>query len=325
MVIIKFPQQFQAISGEWPIRVAFRWCICREPPEAFDRHAGFHEFSLGYATLGCRFGDRGKISRKSVIHVNVFLQILAVTIPMFANILKNKRSMLWDERYDREEYAYGKEPNDFLKDHIDMLPAGRTLCIAEGEGRNAVYLASRGHRVTAVDQSLVGLEKARQFAQERYVRIETVHTDLAHFRIFPRSWDVIVSIFAHVPPPLRRVIHREAVAGLRPGGVFVLEAYTPEQLKYKTGGPPVEEMMMTLETLKAEGCATIEIKSGYGLDVTTETRLLAIARELGRTAGRYRELFGELPSTTLASSAQRRGARYLDLLGGTDRLNHPGQ
>lgn len=171
---------------------------------------------------------------------------------MFANILKNKRSMLWDERYDREEYAYGKEPNDFLKDHIDMLPAGRTLCIAEGEGRNAVYLASRGHRVTAVDQSLVGLEKARQFAQERYVRIETVHTDLAHFRIFPRSWDVIVSIFAHVPPPLRRVIHREAVAGLRPGGVFVLEAYTPEQLKYKTGGPPVEEMMMTLETLKAE-------------------------------------------------------------------------
>ena len=79
-----------------------------------------------------------------------------------------------------------------------------------------------------------------------------MHTDLAHFRIFPRSWDVIVSIFAHVPPPLRRVIHREAVAGLRPGGVFVLEAYTPEQLKYKTGGPPVEEMMMTLETLKAE-------------------------------------------------------------------------
>jgi SAM-dependent methyltransferase len=159
---------------------------------------------------------------------------------------------MWDERYSREEFVYGKDPNDFLREKVTMLPVGRTLCLAEGEGRNAVFLAMRGHRVTAVDWSLVGLEKAKQLAQERNVRIETVHTDLSHFRIEPESWNAIISIFAHVPPPLRRVLHREAVAGLVPGGVFLLEAYTPEQLKYNTGGPPAEEMMMTLETLQAE-------------------------------------------------------------------------
>ena len=159
---------------------------------------------------------------------------------------------MWDERYSREEFVYGKDPNDFLREQVTMLPVGRTLCLAEGEGRNAVFLATRGHRVTAVDWSLVGLEKARRLAQERNVRIETVHTDLSHFRIEPESWNAIISIFAHVPPPLRRVLHREAVAGLVPGGVFLLEAYTPEQLKYNTGGPPAEEMMMTLETLQAE-------------------------------------------------------------------------
>lgn len=159
---------------------------------------------------------------------------------------------MWDERYSTEEFAYGREPNDFLKERVELLPVGRTLCLAEGEGRNAVFLARRGHSVTAVDQSRVGLEKAERLAQERDVRIETVHADLARFEIVPESWDAIVSVFVHLPPPLRRDVHRDAVSGLRPGGVFLLEAYTPEQLRYSTGGPPVEELMMTLETLEAE-------------------------------------------------------------------------
>ncbi|MEJ2308497.1 MAG: class I SAM-dependent methyltransferase [Gammaproteobacteria bacterium] len=159
---------------------------------------------------------------------------------------------MWDERYSTEEFAYGKEPNDFLKERVELLPVGRTLCLAEGEGRNAVFLATCGHRVTAVDQSRIGLEKAERLAQERDTRIRTLHSDLTRFEILPQSWDAIVSIFAHLPPPLRRAIHRDAVSGLRPGGVFLLEAYTPEQLRYRTGGPPVEELMMTLETLQAE-------------------------------------------------------------------------
>lgn len=159
---------------------------------------------------------------------------------------------MWDERYSSEQFAYGKEPNDFLREVVDRLPVGRTLCLAEGEGRNAVFLATRGHDVTAVDMSLVGLGKANRLAEERDVTIETVHADLADFSIIPEDWDVIVSIFAHLPPALRRKVHQEVVAGLRPGGIFLLEAYTPEQLRYGTGGPPVEEMMMTLRNLEQE-------------------------------------------------------------------------
>ncbi len=159
---------------------------------------------------------------------------------------------MWDERYNSEQFAYGKEPNDFLREEAGRLPVGETLCLAEGEGRNAVFLARMGHAVTAVDLSLVGLEKAGRFAAEHQVSIECIHSDLAHYSIVPESWDAIVSIFAHVPLPLRQRLHREVVAGLRPGGIFLLEAYTPEQLNYRTGGPPVEEMMMTLASLEEE-------------------------------------------------------------------------
>ena len=159
---------------------------------------------------------------------------------------------MWDERYQGEDFVYGTEPNDFLRSQIDYLPTGRILCLAEGEGRNAVFLAEQGFIVTAVDQSSVGLAKAERLAAQRGVRLETVVADLAGFHIDPESWDGIVSIFAHTPPPVRRHIHREVVRGLKPGGVFVLEAYRPEQLHYKTGGPPVAEMMMDLSGLRAE-------------------------------------------------------------------------
>lgn len=158
----------------------------------------------------------------------------------------------WDERYGGADYVYGTEPNDFLRGQIENLPPGRVLCVAEGEGRNAVFLAEHGFTVTAIDQSAVGLAKAKHLAAERGVQIETVVTDLADFSIEPNSWDAIVSIFAHTPPPVRRHVHSEAIRGLKPGGAFLLEAYRPEQLEYKTGGPPVVEMMMTLELLRAE-------------------------------------------------------------------------
>ena len=159
---------------------------------------------------------------------------------------------MWDERYRGEDYVYGTAPNDFLRDQIEHIPAGRVLCLAEGEGRNAVFLAEQGFHVTAVDQSSVGLSKARRLATDRGVEIDTVVADLAGFSIGPDAWDGIVSIFGHMPPAARRHIHREAVHGLRPGGVLVLEAYRPEQLQYKTGGPPSAEMMMDLDGLRTE-------------------------------------------------------------------------
>lgn len=143
----------------------------------------------------------------------------------------------WNERYDTEEFVYGREPNAFLAGVSAMMPPGDVLCLAEGEGRNAVFLARQGHRVLAVDASAVGLSKAARLAEEHGVRIETLTTDLADLVIEPGRWDAIVSIFCHVPPPVRRVLHRQAVAGLRPGGLFVLEAYTPAQLELRTGGP----------------------------------------------------------------------------------------
>jgi SAM-dependent methyltransferase len=159
---------------------------------------------------------------------------------------------MWDQRYGGEEYAYGTEPNEFLVAMAGRLPPGRVLCLGEGEGRNAVWLAGQGHDVTAVDASGVGLEKARRLAAERGVKITTEHADLGAYAIDPDAWDGIVSVFCHLPPTLRADVHRRCVAGLRPGGVLLLEAYTPRQLAYGTGGPPVTELMMDEATLRAE-------------------------------------------------------------------------
>lgn len=159
---------------------------------------------------------------------------------------------MWDERYSGETYAYGKQPNDFLLDTYKQIPPGRVLCLAEGEGRNAVFLAEQGFQVLAVDASSVGMAKAKRLAQEKGVQLQTRVADLNDFVIEPESWDGIVSIFCHLPPDQRRRLHRQVVQGLRPGGVFILEAYTPEQLVYKTGGPPVAELTMRLADVRQE-------------------------------------------------------------------------
>lgn len=161
----------------------------------------------------------------------------------------------WDERYSAEDYAYGPEPNDFLAAHAHKLPAGRILCLAEGEGRNAVFLASLGYQVTAVDQSAVGMRKARKLAEQKGVTIDTIVADLAEFAIARNTWDGIVSISAHVSGSIRKGLHHRVVAGLKPGGVFLLEAYTPRQLETagKGGpGPDQRERFMTLAELHQE-------------------------------------------------------------------------
>lgn len=159
---------------------------------------------------------------------------------------------MWDQRYASDSYAYGTEPNDFLRQAVASLPTGRTLCIGEGEGRNAVFLATLGHQVTAVDSSLVGLDKAKRLADRKGVEIETIHADLADYELAAGRWDAVVSIFCHLPPALRSRVHRQVVKALSPDGAFVLEAYTPDQLQYATGGPPTTELMMDLASLQLE-------------------------------------------------------------------------
>lgn len=163
-------------------------------------------------------------------------------------------SSMWDQRYSEPGFVYGTEPNDFLAEKAEhyLRPKGEVLSLAEGEGRNAVFLARRGFRVTGVDSSAVGLEKARALADTHGVRIETVVADLADFDLGVERWDGVVSIWCHTPPPLRARLHRSVVAALRPGGVLLLEAYTPRQLEYKTGGPPTADLMMTLAAVREE-------------------------------------------------------------------------
>jgi len=159
----------------------------------------------------------------------------------------------WDERYGSTDYFYGTEPNDFLRERCGVIPSGGdVLCLAEGEGRNAVFLAKQGFRVVAVDQSAVGLRKAAELAATQGVAIETIVANLADYRIEPSRWDGIVSIWCHVPSALRTRLHRQVVEGLRPGGALILEAYTPAQLHYGTGGPPDADLLPTLAQLRTE-------------------------------------------------------------------------
>jgi SAM-dependent methyltransferase len=159
---------------------------------------------------------------------------------------------MWDERYSAEEYAYGTTPNKFLEENVNCIPKGRILSLAEGEGRNAVFLAKQGYSVTAVDASLVGLNKARKLAEENEVVVEFIHTDLAAYDLGENKWDGIVSIFCPLPSSLRKDLHKKVIIGLKRNGVFLLEAYTPDQLKHGTGGGNSVDLMQSEESLSFE-------------------------------------------------------------------------
>lgn len=186
---------------------------------------------------------------------------------------------MWDDRYSTPAYAYGTEPNDFLKSVAGRIPAGPVLCLAEGQGRNAVYLASLGHDVLAVDQSSIGLARAQELAAARGVAITTQIADLSSFIIEPEQWSGIVAIFAHLPPALRAKVLAAAVRGLAPGGAFVLEAYSPKQLEYGTGGPKDVTMLMSLDVLRTE-LAGLRIEHG----VETEREVYEGEYHNGRSA-----------------------------------------
>ena len=157
----------------------------------------------------------------------------------------------WDERYSASEYVYGTEPNDFLREEYHRIrPGGKVLCLADGEGRNGVFLAQQGFDVTSVDASQVGLEKALALAQANDVMITSVHADLADYDLGVDQWDAVVSIFCHLPPDLRSRVHNAVTSSLRMDGVVILEAYTVDQLSFKTGGPPVAALMMSAQQLR---------------------------------------------------------------------------
>lgn len=159
---------------------------------------------------------------------------------------------MWDERYNVEEYAYGTKPNQFLEENVNHIPKGKVLSLAEGEGRNAIFLAQQGYSVTAVDASIVGLNKAGKLAAENGVVVEFIHADLADYDLGENKWDGIVSIFCPLPSALRKQLYKKVEAGLKRNGVFLLEAFTPEQLKHGTGGGKSADVMQSKESLSLE-------------------------------------------------------------------------
>lgn len=158
---------------------------------------------------------------------------------------------IWNDRYREEGFAYGTQPNDFLKQHANRL-VGPVLSLAEGEGRNAVYLASLALDVTGVDGSDVGLKKARELAAVRNVSITTVCSDMAGYDPGPKRFNAVVSISAHMPPATRKQIHASLAMWMNPGGIFLLEAYTPAQSTRSTGGPRDPAWCMSADMLREE-------------------------------------------------------------------------
>ncbi len=159
---------------------------------------------------------------------------------------------MWDKRYSTKHYIYGTQPNSFLEQHVTEIPKGKVLCLADGEGRNSVFLAKQGYNVTAIDASAIGIEKAKKLARDNNVSVEYIHADLATYKLGQQQWEGIVSIFCHLPEKLRAELHAKVVHALKKTGVLLLEAYTPDQLKHGTGGPPTAELTMSAEILKKE-------------------------------------------------------------------------
>ena len=156
----------------------------------------------------------------------------------------------WNERYGQPEYVYGIEPNAFLKSSISHFSkTGRVLCLAEGEGRNALFLSKQGYDVCAVDISSAGKEKAEKLALDNGVSIEYIVSDVNDYDFGEHKWDVIVSIFAHTDPATRKRVYQKALKSLKENGIFILESYHPNQLKYGTGGPKDIEWLVSLDDL----------------------------------------------------------------------------
>jgi SAM-dependent methyltransferase len=144
----------------------------------------------------------------------------------------------WNDRYKHEVYAYGSEPNDFLREHAGLFPErSRIVSLAEGEGRNAVFLARQGHLVRGLDFSEEGQRKALRLAEAHGVEIEYELADLCHYDLGEAAWDGVVSVFCHLSENDRPGLFRAVTRALRPGGIFLLESYNKEQLALGTGGP----------------------------------------------------------------------------------------
>ncbi|MFB5282941.1 SAM-dependent methyltransferase [Peribacillus sp. Hz7] len=154
----------------------------------------------------------------------------------------------WNTRFENENYVYGTEPNAFLADmQLKLNLSGNALAIAEGEGRNAVFLAEQGLNVTAWDYAQSGLLKTAKLATSRGVVVETELVDLQTAQWIDNRWDELVCIFGHFPKELRQKTLQGVKAVVKPGGYFITEVYSIHQIPYKSGGPREQELLYAPE------------------------------------------------------------------------------
>ena len=171
----------------------------------------------------------------------------------------------WDARYDRPDYLFGEEPNAFLKSQLERIKLHKSaLAVADGEGRNGVWLAQQGLAVTSIDASAVALRKAEDLAARRGVSISTQLIDMNDFEWQPAAFDLVVAIFIQFADPrLRDDLFAGTIRTLAPRGTLLMQGYRREQLAYGTGGPPHVDHLYTEEMLRRafESLEIIELSS----------------------------------------------------------------
>ena len=166
----------------------------------------------------------------SIIRFLVFFLCLSVS-PFSVDAAPRDKDR-WDHKYGTDTFLFGKAPIPFLKDHLSLLPKGKVLDLAMGEGRNGVFLATQGYQVTGLDISEIGLQKAQQLAKELGTQIDTQVVDLETYQLPANTYDVIVCTYY-----LQRNLFPKMIRALKSGGVVVVETYTIDHLKYRSGFP----------------------------------------------------------------------------------------
>ena len=163
----------------------------------------------------------------------------------------------WDDRYSEKEFAYGEQPNIYLKEQLTKFPSGKILFPAEGEGRNSVYAATLGWNVFAFDQSAEGKRKANQLADRHQVKITYEVGEFQSIKYQPNEFDAIGLIYAHFPADKKSDYHKTLTTYLQPGGIVIFEAFGKNHLKYvaanpKVGGPRDIESLFSIEEIKSD-------------------------------------------------------------------------
>lgn len=232
------------------------------------------------------------ISGESITVLFRILEMQCNNTPGTGNIEQmNKLTDIWDERYFGSEYVYGEQPNNYLKEQLEKLPVGHILFVGEGEGRNAVYAAGLGWKVSAYDISAEGKKKAQQLADRHSVQIDYRVGELHDVNFEKEQFDVIVLIFVHFPEDERASIHRALSDYLHPGGMLILEAFSKNHTRYQAvnpnaGGPKDIAMLYSVDDLKNDfrHFKIIELKETevYLSEGTYHNGLSAVVRFTGR-------------------------------------------